>query len=183
MVRPFERKRVGMERNVVGASSNIMSAACDTTRRIRTFLSFLHSLEGMRRLMSHENQGARASPPVRKTVRKSVSKTDLRTIELSVSKETLYLKEGADSRFKGCGAVESIRAKGLKGGCGAGKKRSHEIGKRDRDHLGDHSGPIGQLILLGYSSREKRENRRGEFERTHFERHCLLLSLSLPNGN
>lgn len=116
--------------------------------------SFLHSLEGMRRLMSHENQGARASPPVRKTVRKSVSKADLRTIELSVSKETLYRKEGADSRFKGCGAVESIRAKGLKGGCGAGKKRSHEIGKRDRDHLGDHSGPIGQLILFGYSSRE-----------------------------
>ena len=172
-----------MERNVVGASSNIMSAACDTTRRIRTFLSFLHSLEGMRRLMSHENQGARAFPPVRKTVRKNVSKADLMTIELSVSKETLYRKEGADSRFKGCGAVESIRAKGLKGGCGAGKKRSHEIGKRDRDHLGDHSGPIGQLILFGYSSREKRENRRGEFERTHFERHCLLLSLSLPNGN
>lgn len=172
-----------MERNVVGASSNIMSAACDTTRRIRTFLSFLHSLEGMRRLMSHENQGARASPPVRKTVRKSVSKADLRTIELSVSKETLYLKEGADSRFKGCGAVESIRAKGLKGGRSTGKKRSHEIGGRGRDHLGDQCGSICQLLPLRYSSRAKRENVKDKSDFRRFEKHCPQLSLSLPNGN
>lgn len=164
---------------------NIMSAACDTGRRIQTFpLSSILSKEcDVTCRTKTKVTGRLPPPPVRKTVRKSVSEADLRTIELSVSKETLYRKEGADSRFKGCGAVESIRAKGLKGGCGAGKKRSHGIGKRDREHLGDHSGPICQLILLGYSSREKRENRRREFERTHFERHCLLLSLSLPNGN